>query len=410
MDPGGVQAPSLIGHVRSLSFPRFCGGKGEERAGEYIIEACRALGLAPEIQDFQVHRFPEVFFFRMILLFWGALIYGAYHFNRQSPLLAFFLLFAVALMVLVMSRWSLFYERLFDMRAGGLISSRNIIAKLPAGHDDTGGSAPTLVLMAHYDSKSQSLPIYLRALLMIGGTLGMTALVVITLARLLAPAGLGRILEIAGTAGIIAVLASLLLIMVNRSIDASPGAMDNASGVAVLLGLLRRVSGEKALAANIHVIFTGAEEIGLCGAVRYLQAAEASYDRKSTFVVNLDGVGGREKLLVVDRYGFPPLVTGAFLGQKIRQMARERGLPLHGIPLILGALWDHVVWARRGFESVTLSLGGWEKATFMIHGEGDAPENIVGETLEAACDICILIAGSIGAWSEERGDRGGLCA
>jgi hypothetical protein len=69
----------------------------------------------------------------------------------------------------------------------------------------------------------------------------------------------------------------------------SRGANDNASGVAVLLGLARRL-GENPLAeADVHLVATGSNYSWMSGARQFL--ATHKLDRATTFFLNVDRVG-----------------------------------------------------------------------------------------------------------------------
>lgn len=70
----------------------------------------------------------------------------------------------------------------------------------------------------------------------------------------------------------------------------TPGAYDNASGVAVLLNLaalLKKYNMRK----NVELVFMGAEEWNLAGSDAYAQHLVATGKEKIDFVINIDGLG-----------------------------------------------------------------------------------------------------------------------
>jgi len=71
------------------------------------------------------------------------------------------------------------------------------------------------------------------------------------------------------------------------------------------------------------------------------------------------------------------------------------GIPLHRPLLLMGALWDHVVWAARGYESITLSMGGWEKATLLIHSREDRVEHRNPQAMVTTADLVKGMVGEI---------------
>ncbi len=368
-------------HIQNLHFPRLCGAKGEEKARDYIQSVCHAAEIGTEVQPFSVYRFPDTYLARLLVICWGLLLALSLVFLKAQPVLSLASLCIIGVSMLFLFRWNSLYEKLFDVPLGQKIHSSNVLARIapdPGRHN--------IVFMAHYDSKSQMLPIYMRIAIIITGTLGAGLLAIIMLAAVIFRTELLYTLSYWGGA---LIGLSMLALLFNWSVDDSPGAMDNATGVAVLLELARYFKEKPPTGVNLFFLFTGAEEIGLCGAVRFLQQQEESFPRERTSVINLDGVGGREKLLVVDRYGiFPCVITSHSMGRKIKETARNRGIVLHRLPLILGALWDHVVWASHGYEAVTLSMGGWEKATFLIHSRRDTIEHINPAGLAKTHELC----------------------
>jgi len=398
------EAGRAHGHVEALCRElRFPGSEGEKRAAAYILEKCSLPGVRAESMEFQVYRFPDQFFTRIMLSLWGIILLGALLFFQSCTPAATALLLIMSLSVAYLSRWQRLFENLFDIPAGEAVASSNVRACIDSCRD----GAPTIVLMAHYDSKSQNLPIYLRAFVMIGGTMGMAALLVISIAALFCRAFTAGIPALFFYAGGALVAISILVMFFNRSVNESPGAMDNATGVAVLLELVSHFQGNPPPGVNLHFLFTSAEEIGLCGAFRYLQAHGGAYDRRSTRVINLDGVGGREKLLIVDRYSFPEIRTARALGKVAERCALSLGIPLHRPLLLMGALWDHVVWASRGYEAITLSMGGWEKATLLIHSREDRVEHINPQALRRTAELVKAMISEIAAGATGN-TKGGL--
>ncbi|MDQ7825630.1 MAG: M28 family peptidase [Candidatus Eremiobacteraeota bacterium] len=376
----------LRAHVSEFSFPRFAGGEGERRALSLLRERLRSWGMAPEEVSFQVSRFPFLFFFKAVVALWGGGLALSLSTLTRFPQLSLVFIAVTAGAVAFFSRWHPWMERLYNVPLFGTVESATLHGQLGS---DPDSKAPHLVFMAHYDSKSQLLPGFIRALVSFLGLFALLALSAASLVVVFLPGwGSGVPAVVAyGSGAIMAVM--ILLMLFNPSQDKSPGAMDNASGVAVLLALSRHFSLEPPGGAVLHFLFTGAEEIGLCGSFRFLAERQQDFPPERTYVVNLDGVGGTEKLLVVDSYGFPPSITARRLGKFIRNRARALGVRLHRAPLVLGALWDHVVWGARGYESVTLSVGGWDRATLSVHSSDDSERHINAGALSLAFKICV---------------------
>ena len=85
-----------------------------------------------------------------------------------------------------------------------------------------------------------------------------------------------------------------LLVMAHYdTVAGSPGAVDNAAGVAVVLELARVLAAEPP-PQPVMLVFTAAEEIGLVGA----EALAAEYADRTSFAIALDLIGGDGELVV----------------------------------------------------------------------------------------------------------------
>ena len=115
----------------------------------------------------------------------------------------------------------------------------------------------------------------------------------------------------------------LALMFFLNSKNESPGALDNASGVAVLTELARHFSQEPPDSVNLWFVATGAEEDGMIGMVNFLDRYQKKLSKKKTYFVNLDGVGGDGTLEVVDEYGIPPARTAGTLSDWLMEAAKR---------------------------------------------------------------------------------------
>jgi peptidase M28-like protein len=198
---------------------------------------------------------------------------------------------------------------------------------------------PGVWLVAHIDSKSQTVPMLIRIL-------SSVVLAVITaaafLAILLALIGTSGILSVWPALEIAAVLAALpsMLCLVGND---SPGALDNASGVAAVLIVCQSPSAPQ----DLGVLITSGEELGLAGARAWADEAMPGIS-----VINcdtVDDVGGWRCMYTGPR---PHRTTAA-----TETIAGRMGLNLTIGRLIPGILADSVAFADRGIESVTVSRG-----------------------------------------------------
>ena len=151
---------------------------------------------------------------------------------------------------------------------------------------------PSLWLVAHIDTKSQTVPMLYR----IGSVVVLNLMTVVALGALF--------LQLAGNSGVqsywllislvagIASIPSLLCFVRNDS----QGAVDNASGVAAVLLAVRKIPGDQPLG----VLITSGEELGLAGARAWAEGAPPN-----TTVVNCDTIDDAGKWLCMHTGGRP---------------------------------------------------------------------------------------------------------
>src|SRR6185312_6299243 len=91
--------------------------------------------------------------------------------------------------------------------------------------------------------------------------------------------------------------------------DVVPGANDNASGVAAVLELGRRLEGHPPDHLDVWLVFPGAKEGLMLGMRQWLRDHVEDVDRRRTFFVNVDSVGagrvrpvGAEGFVIITRH------------------------------------------------------------------------------------------------------------
>lgn len=154
-----------------------------------------------------------------------------------------------------------------------------------------------------------------------------------------------------------------------------PGADDNASGVAVLLGVARTIAAGHRVARPITFLFTGGEELGLFGSRAYAAAPQRPLAELRA-VVNLDMVGRRFFEQVIDRdaaIGAVGLADDPRLAAAATRAAATAGLALIPIsPALLAAIGeagrgDDWSFRRPGLPAVHFSTG--------LHDDYHAPSD-----------------------------------
>ncbi|HIE52553.1 MAG TPA: M28 family peptidase [Armatimonadetes bacterium] len=364
-------------HVQRLAFPRRTGSEGARQAADYVAAEFARLGLAVEREPFTFSSLPQRAG-KGGLLMLGLALLGASLLIEPSPWGAVVLALGSLGLLPLLTRWNRGVEKLFSW--GPQQPGENVLARW--GPD---GAAAEIVLLAHYDSKSQTFPLALRVVQVQVTLLLMLAVVSLILASALrgppvvAPAWLkGGTLGVGGL---------LLLLALGRTGNRSPGALDNASGVAVLLELARSLTASRVGGLKFTFLATDAEEEGLAGALRYIQRHAAEHDRWRTFFLNLDLVGDEGPLRIVSRYGLPPLSTGRRLTVALKEAAQEMGVPVREVYLPLGAGTDQIPLAAWGFEAVTLQHWRWFGPVLAVHSPQDTADHVSPAALRETGEV-----------------------
>ena len=202
---------------------------------------------------------------------------------------------------------------------------------------------PTLWLVAHVDSKSQPIPLLVRAA-------GIVLLIVAWIGALFF---MHEWLYV-GLVGALPVIASVVG-------QRSAGAVDNASGVATVLGAAALLPAD----APVGVLITDAEELGLAGARAWCAA------RAPSIALNCDGVDDTGPLTLM------------WTRPRARRLESAFGDEPRVIPLVPGVLVDGVAFSDAGWESVTLSRGTL-RTLRRIHTRRDSLEHLSGDGIEGA--------------------------
>jgi Zn-dependent M28 family amino/carboxypeptidase len=160
-----------------------------------------------------------------------------------------------------------------------------------------------------------------------------------------------------------------------------PGANDNASGVACVLEVVRRLMAE-ALAgvrpvSNVAVAFWGAEEMGFLGS-SYFVAKPTIPLKNIQAVINYDSVanGGKEDFILWS-------AQNGFLAETVREAAHSHGASIERVPGY-GHASDERPFSQAGVPAVTLLSKQWLNENHTPH---DDLSRINQEKLNLACDI-----------------------
>jgi hypothetical protein len=229
---------------------------------------------------------------------------------------------------------------------------------------------PHIWLCAHIDTKSQPIPTLVRVAGLVLAALGYNATIVLAII-----AAFGRTPHMIWWASAALVtLAGAIPVVMSVVTSRSPGALDNASGVATVVEAARILDD-----VNIGILITDAEELGLAGALAWASRPRDAY------VLNCDGVDdeGANVVLMGKRPG--PIASA------LPTAAETRG----AVP---GLLTDASAFADEGIPAVTFMRGGWGSLA-RVHSRSDDLAHLRGTGIAEVASLMAATARQLGGRS-----------
>ncbi len=284
------------------------------------------------------------------------------------------------------SAYTLWRSTCVDKQPLAALSPRRQSATLIARVPPVEEPRRTLVLLAHTDSNKHrpSFSPRLKKYLLGLTTAGLASM---------ASNGVAQIIEgLSGSQGarkfrrasLWAVVASLLIALYDETGPYVPGASDNASAVACVLGLAAQLRQQPLRHTEVWLAFTGAEEAGCLGAHALL---DTYGDRlRDAWFLDLEMVGTTEIAYVTRHTGFsllsayrPDAESLAWV-ERVSHQHPEMGV--RGRDMVIG---EEVGALRvRGYRGVCLSGFGPDGWLENWHQTSDNVENLVPAGLEKA--------------------------
>jgi hypothetical protein len=193
-----------------------------------------------------------------------------------------------------------------------------------------------------------------------------------------------RGLTLAGLAG--SLLGAAVFADVARS-PVCPGANDNLTAVAVLVGLAERLAAEPIPGLRVLLVSCGAEEVIQGGIYGFAARYFPTLPRERTWFLNLDTVGS-PKLVLLEGEG--PVVMEDYPDRTYRDLvalAADRA----GASLRRGMRarnsTDAVIPMRAGYPTACLVSLDRNKALSNYHLPSDTPENVIYQTVLGALGV-----------------------
>jgi len=241
------------------------------------------------------------------------------------------------------------------------------------------GPEPWIWISAHLDSKSQPVPTLVRSVGIVVEGLGF----LLTMALAVAAASDVDMHSFYWASAAAVTLVGALPVVLSTVGSSSPGALDNASGIATVIAAARQLGKH----SGLGILITDAEELGLAGA-----RAWACEDFPLT-MLNCDGVDDAGEIQVMFTGRRPAQLLDA-----VARASKATGVRYHAGRLVPGILTDSVAFTDGGLQSVTFSRGSL-RSLARVHSRRDDLSHLSGT---GVAETATLIAATVRALGEER--------
>jgi hypothetical protein len=275
---------------------------------------------------------------------------------------------------------------------GESITATNVIAKIPASVIPEN-EAGNLIISAHLDSKSQSITTFWRVILykiwfysglFLGGIYTLYLLIIF------GNLPISFNITISGawiSVGLISI-SNVFLLFLNTH-NKSPGALDNASGMAIVFELSSYFIKYPLEHFNMWFCQFSAEELGTMGSRVFVNDFEHRFTKGRVFQFNLDMIScaGHKfnRIEYFKSYGVVIKKKSApLLSKYLLQAAIIEKVIVKGLHLSTGAHTDTIPFHLRNYDAIDLTNGAASLFTHNIH---DTPEKVDSNILFNTCRL-----------------------
>jgi hypothetical protein len=374
---------TTIKHIKALAFNRTASSTGETEAIKYIEKTLMESGISSKIEHF-IWTGPIKLLMR--------LTYGL--------ILTYLILSQLFLVVITYFIIKYMFERFRRITFVSNEESKNLCAHIQAKENIP--NRPLVIISAHYDSISTTLPYRMQVVLFFIYRLIVIfyAFIIFVFAAIFAldyfsiiPLSNFLVILITFTSigGVFISIPILYVVFIERS---SPGSIDNASGVAISIELAKIFKKDPLEKMDLLFIWTGAEEWGLKGSISFCKKHYLDLMKKYNFDqslnINFDMVGTYIGLLNK---------TGLILKKKmnnnlneiLQTTAKNLNIPLNVYTKVIKPKSDHRTFqkfAKRKRKKLQVAFFHSDKDSKYIHSSRDTPDKCNIENLNGCLNIC----------------------
>ena len=379
-----LKAP--IDHVNSLAFNRSLSSVRETKAALYIQNELYKENIESRMEYFS---------------FTGAKRY----FMRLTYIILFCYLMVFRLFLVIIAYFSIKYlfQRFRNYSLVGKEDSKNVVARIKAWKKNQNRAV--VILSAHYDTLSSSLPYGLQKIFFF--LFKIIIFPYVLFAFIIANIFIfgdrsEETFQLIIIFTLVELFVTVIIFLLVYDNNKSKGSIDNASGVSILIELIKLFKKNPLENYDIIFLWSGAEEWGLKGSKsfckRHRSYLSEKYDLDRSFNINIDMVGTYIGLENRNSTRFKSQKGIFNLYKIIEETAIELNVPLDKFKKKLGPKTDHISFrsfAKKTRSSFQVACFHSDKDSKFIHSSKDTPDKCSSQNLNGCLDICYATIRSI---------------
>lgn len=384
-----IEEKRIIENLETFSFPRLSGTDGERKAFKKVLEKINELKLKPEIQKFT---FSTYFgrIYAKIAFSLGFVLLLILYLNIES------IFFLATIIIILMIFLYLFLIARYPEKIsfGKKLNSQNIFVKFSPKDKQDKETDKNIFFMCHLDSKGQRFSILMRIRTIRIWVFSALAAFFIIILKNYFITQFSLFLYIIGAIPLVINLCATILINLNATNNLSDGAIDDASGIAIVLELLNYYSNpdNQFNSYNLWFFFTGAEECGTSG-VRHLYNNEIkNLDRNTSIPINFDAIGKSV-------YMFPnkklAKTNGKFLSSFIEN-SKDLNVKKNPKKIYFGSHSDGYFLKKKNF--IGIGFGDMDSYKY-IHSINDTTDKVNPNLLARLCNAITITLKDLESYS-----------
>jgi hypothetical protein len=373
-----ISKESILETLKTFSFPRLSGTVSEQKAFNIALKKINNLSIETNIQEFRF----STFFSRVypkIIFFLGFLTVSLLFFFLSIPsiiILSIINVCIILLLVFLMSKPE-------KVRFYKYLESANLYVKLPtklSKNNKTNNKEMNIFFICHLDSKGQKYIISIRVKAIRGYVFSLIFIIGLIIIRSFLSGFFLLFILIFGILPLTYNGICMMILLLNTTDNSSPGAVDNASGIACVYELLKYYNDDNNRFSNLNTwfVFTGAEETGTMG-IRNFYRKMNYLEKDFVLIINFDSIG---KIITIYNSWYKPEWYLDFYEKFVNHQK------IHENPkkITLGSHSDGYFYKKKLYPGI--EFGDVSSYNFM-HSKDDTIDKVDPKLLKDLCEVII---------------------